>query len=135
VIRNRNGYWQVRVYAGLDPFSGHKRWRYDRARSEVEARAVERRLQAEVEQARCRQARTVAELLARWVEWAEQVRELSPSTLVAYRHWINRVILPGVRLAPSTTIGRRRRLRRRVQGGFGWAVEPQAPPRGSSHRA
>ena len=40
MIRNRNGHWQVRVHAGLDPLSGHKRWRYDRARCEVEARAV-----------------------------------------------------------------------------------------------
>ena len=96
MIRNRNGYWQVRVYAGLDPLSGRKRWRYDRARSEVEARAVERRLLAEVAPARRRQRQTVAELLARWVEWGEQVRELSPSTLVAYRHWITRVILPGL---------------------------------------
>jgi len=100
VIRNRNGYWQVRVYAGLDPLSGRKRWRYDRARSEVEARAVERRLLAQVAQVRWRQARTVAELLVRWVEWAEQVRELSPSTLVAYRHWISRVILPGLGEVP-----------------------------------
>jgi len=76
----------VRVYAGLDLLSGHKRWRYDHARSEVEARARERWLLAEVEQAHRQQAQTVAVPLARWVKWAEQVQGFVAEHAVGYRH-------------------------------------------------
>jgi hypothetical protein len=31
MIRKRNGYWQVRVYAGLDPLTRKPRYEYDRA--------------------------------------------------------------------------------------------------------
>jgi hypothetical protein len=32
VIRKRNGYWQVKVYAGPDPLTGKQRFGYDRAK-------------------------------------------------------------------------------------------------------
>jgi hypothetical protein len=36
VIRNRGGYWQVKVYAGLDPLTGKQRFEYDRAKTKRE---------------------------------------------------------------------------------------------------
>jgi hypothetical protein len=83
MIRNRGGYWQVRVYAGLDPCSGRKRHLYDRATSEVAARALEARLRVDVDRRRT-SPHTVAQLLDRWLDWAEHVRELAPTTLVGY---------------------------------------------------
>jgi hypothetical protein len=41
VIRKREGYWQVKVYAGLDPLTGKQRFEYDRARTKREAERVE----------------------------------------------------------------------------------------------
>jgi len=41
VIRNRGGYWQVKVYAGLDPLTGKQRYEYDRAKTKREAERVE----------------------------------------------------------------------------------------------
>jgi len=41
VIRNRGGYWQVKVYAGLDPLTGKQRFEYDRAKTKREAGRVE----------------------------------------------------------------------------------------------
>jgi hypothetical protein len=41
VIRNRGGYWQVKVYAGLDPLTGKQRFEYDRAKTKREAQRVE----------------------------------------------------------------------------------------------
>jgi hypothetical protein len=36
VIRNRGGYWQVKVDAGLDPLTGKQRFEYDRAKTKRE---------------------------------------------------------------------------------------------------
>ena len=41
MIRNRGGYWQVKVYAGLDPLTGKQRFEYDRAKTKREAVRVE----------------------------------------------------------------------------------------------
>jgi hypothetical protein len=32
VIRKRGGYWQVKVYGGLDPLTGKERYEHDRAK-------------------------------------------------------------------------------------------------------
>jgi hypothetical protein len=41
VIGKRSDYWQVKVYAGLDPLTGKERYEYDRARTKREAERVE----------------------------------------------------------------------------------------------
>ena len=38
--------------------------------------------------------KTVAELIDRWLEWGLSVRPISPTTVAAYRGYINRSILP-----------------------------------------
>jgi hypothetical protein len=48
VIRNRGGYWQVKVYAGLDPLTGKQRFEYDRAKTKREAGRVEAALKTKV---------------------------------------------------------------------------------------
>jgi hypothetical protein len=52
VIRNRGGYWQVKVYAGLDPLTGKQRFEYDRARTKREAERVEAALKTNVAEGR-----------------------------------------------------------------------------------
>ena len=61
VIRNRGGYWQVKVYAGLDPLTGKQRFEYDRAKTKREAGRVEAALKTKVAEGRSRgtAARTV----------------------------------------------------------------------------
>jgi len=68
VIRNRGGYWQVKVYAGLDPLTGKQRFEYDRAKTKREAGRVEAALKTKVAEGRSRgtAARTVADLVERW---------------------------------------------------------------------
>jgi hypothetical protein len=63
VIRNRGGYWQVKVYAGLDPLTGQQRYEYDRAKTKREAVRVEAALKTKVAEGRSRgtAARTVAD--------------------------------------------------------------------------
>jgi hypothetical protein len=63
VIRNRGGYWQVKVYAGLDPLTGKQRFEYDRAKTKREAVRVEAALKTKVAEGRSRgtAARTVAD--------------------------------------------------------------------------
>jgi hypothetical protein len=41
-------------------------------------------------------ARTVADLLERWLEWRQGVKEISPTTLEDYRLQINRRIVPAL---------------------------------------
>jgi hypothetical protein len=43
VIRNRGGYWQVKVYAGIDPLTGKQRFEYHRAKTKREAGGSRRR--------------------------------------------------------------------------------------------
>jgi hypothetical protein len=79
VIRNRGGYWQVKVYAGLDPLTGKQRFEYDRAKTKREAGRVEAALKTKVAEGRSRgtTARTVADLVERWYEWRQGVKEIA----------------------------------------------------------
>jgi hypothetical protein len=43
VIRNRGGYWQVKVYARLDPLTGKQRFEYDRAKTSARPGGSRRR--------------------------------------------------------------------------------------------
>jgi hypothetical protein len=83
VIRKRSDYWQVKVYAGRDLLTGKERYEYDRARTKREAERVEAALKTKVAEGRHRStaARTVADLVERWYEWRQGVKEISPTTL------------------------------------------------------
>jgi integrase len=110
MIRKRNGYWQVRVYAGLDPLTRKPRYEYDRAPTKKLAEQAEARLITEVAEGRRKgaNARTVADLLDRWLPWHLQVNERSLGTGANYRHYIERKIKPALgplpvrRLDPET---------------------------------
>jgi hypothetical protein len=80
VIRNRGDYGQVKVYAGRDPLTGRERYEYDRARTKREAERVEAALKTNVAEGRHRStaARTVADLVERWYQWRQGVKEISP---------------------------------------------------------
>jgi hypothetical protein len=80
-----------------------KRHRYDRATSQVAARALEARLRADVHHQRTN-PQTVAQLLDRWLDWAEHVRALAPTTLVGYRHYAQRILTPRLGHLPVTQI-------------------------------
>ena len=98
MIRNRGHYWQVKVYAGRDPLTGQERREYGRASTKREAERLEVQLKAKVAEGRHRAtaARTVADLLERWLEWRQGVKEISPTTLEDYRLQINRRIVPAL---------------------------------------
>ena len=125
VIRNRGGYWQVKVYAGLDPLTGKQRFEYDRAKTKREAGRVEAALKTKVAEGRSRgtAARTVADLVERWYEWRQGVREISPTTLEGYRRQIDQRIIPALgripvrRLDVETLDGFYAELRRRGEAG------------------
>jgi Arm DNA-binding domain len=62
VIRRRDGYWQVKVYAGRDLLTGKERYEYDRARTKREAERVEAALKTKV-------AATAAPRRGPWPIW------------------------------------------------------------------
>jgi hypothetical protein len=79
MIRKRDGYWQVRVYAGLDPLTRKPRYAYQRAPTKKLAEQAEARLITELADGR-RQA--AAALAARIVRQAgERARTLQPDDL------------------------------------------------------
>jgi integrase len=102
VIRNRGDYWQVKVYAGRDPLTGRERYEYDRARTKREAERVEAALKTKVAEGRHRStaARTVADLVERWYQWRQGVKEISPTTLEGYRRQIDQRIIPALGRIP-----------------------------------
>ncbi|HKO86664.1 MAG TPA: hypothetical protein VJ140_19370 [Actinomycetota bacterium] len=94
---------QVQVYAGRDPLTGRKRWVSrqvpGKGRAAMKrARQVEAELLAQVAagQHRGSKTKTVAELIERWLEWRLSVRPISPTTVAAYRGYIDRSILPSL---------------------------------------
>jgi integrase len=100
--KDRDGL-QVQVYAGRDPLTGRKRWVSrqvpGKGRAAMKrARQVEAELLAQVAagQHRGSKTKTVAELLERWLEWRVSVRPISPTTVAAYRGYIDRSILPSL---------------------------------------
>ncbi len=100
--KDRDGL-QVQVYAGRDPLTGRKRWVSrqvpGRGRAAMgRARQVEAELLAQVAagQHRGSKTKTVAELIERWLEWRLSVRSISPTTVAAYRGYIDRSILPSL---------------------------------------
>jgi len=102
MIRKRADYWQVKVYAGRDPLTGKERYEYDRARTKREAQHVEAALKAKVAEGRHRStaARTVADLVERWYDWRQGVKEISPTTLEGYRRQIDQRIIPALGRIP-----------------------------------
>jgi integrase len=96
MIRQRGGWWQVRVYVGIDPVTGRRQYRYAHTDGAQEARAVEARLKAEAPGLGTdpERGRTLGRLLSRWLAWVEELDVVAPSTLVGYRHWAERVATP-----------------------------------------
>jgi integrase len=113
------------VYAGLDPLTGKQRFEYDRAKTKREAERVEAALKTKVAEGRSRgtAARTVADLVERWYEWRQGVKEISPTTLEGYRRQIDQRIIPALgripvrRLDVETLDGFYAELRRRGKAG------------------
>jgi integrase len=100
--KDRDGL-QVQVYAGRDPLTGRKRWVSrqvpGKGRAAMkQARQVEAELLAQIAtgQHRGSKTKTVAELIERWLEWRLSVRPISPTTVAAYRGYIDRSILPSL---------------------------------------
>jgi integrase len=100
--KDRDGL-QVQVYAGRDPLTGRKRWVSrqvpGKGRAAMkQARQVEAELRAQIAagQHRGSKTKTVAELIERWLEWRLSVRPISPTTVAAYRGYIDRSILPSL---------------------------------------
>jgi integrase len=100
--KDRDGL-QVQVYAGRDPLTGRKRWVSrqvpGKGRAAMKrARQVEAELLAQVAagQHRGSGTKTIAELIERWLEWRLSVRPISPTTVTAYRGYIDRSILPSL---------------------------------------
>jgi integrase len=62
------------------------------------AKQVEAELLAQIAagQHRGSKTKTVAELIERWLEWRLSVRPISPTTVAAYRGYIDRSILPSL---------------------------------------
>jgi integrase len=102
MIRKRAGYWQVSVYAGRDPLTNKERYEYDRARTKREAMQLEAVMKAKVAEGRHKAtaARTVADLVERWYDWRQGVKEISPTTLEGYRRQIDQRINPALGRIP-----------------------------------
>lgn len=102
MIRHRGDYWQVRVYRGRDPLTGKPRHVYGRAASEREAKRLEARLTTEVADGRHKgtDAKTVADLLERWLPWHAEVEGLAPGTIANYRRHIDKKITPALGVIP-----------------------------------
>ncbi len=102
MIRNRGDYWQIRIYRGHDPLTGKPRYVYGRAPTEREAKKLQARLTTEVADGRHKgtDAKTVEDLLERWLPWHAEVAELSPGTVANYRRHIDKKIKPAVGRIP-----------------------------------
>ena len=98
MIYKRGKRWRVIVYAGRDPITGRKRQKSVTVATRAEAKQAEARLITEVGagQHRGPANRTVAELLDRWLEWRQNVRPISPTTVATYRGYIDRTIVPAL---------------------------------------
>src|SRR4030095_9594103 len=107
MIKKRGDSWWVVVYAGRDPLTGRKRQKTGTARTKAEARQLEARLIGEVGAGKHRGAasKTVAELVAAWLEWRQGVRPISPNTLANYRRYIDQKLLPALGSQPVTRVG------------------------------
>jgi hypothetical protein len=117
---------QVQVYAGRDPLTGRKRWVSRQVSGKgraamKQARQVEAELLAQIAagQHRGSKTKTVAELIERWLEWRVSVRPISPTTVAAYRGYIDRSILPSLGRLQVGPPGR---------GHPGLLLRPPAPP-------
>jgi integrase len=107
VIRKRRDGLQVQVYAGRDPLTGRKRYVSQQVPGQTkaslrEAKQVEARLLEEVGagQHRGSRARTMAELLERWLEWRPTVKPIAPTTVASYRAALDRYVLPALGKLP-----------------------------------
>jgi integrase len=107
VIRKRGTGLQVQVYAGRDPLTGRKRYVSQQVAGQTkaalrEAKQVEARLLEEVGagQHRGSRARTMAELLERWLEWRPTVKPIAPTTVASYHAALDRYILPALGKLP-----------------------------------
>jgi integrase len=98
VIYKRGDRWRVIVYVGRDPLTGRKRQKSVTVATRAEARQAEARLitEAGTGQHRASGAKTVGELVERWLEWRQSVKPISPTTLAGYRGYIDRAILPAL---------------------------------------
>jgi integrase len=101
-----SGYWELKVYAGVDPVTGRSRYVYDHFKGG--ARAAERALEKLVAKVRADRAPategTLGYLLTHWMRQIE--RDRSPETAAGYWLHIDNVWMPrlgDVKLAKLTT--------------------------------
>ena len=102
MIRNRGGYWQVKVYAGLDPLTGKQRFEYDRAKTKREAVRVEAALKTKVAEGRSRGNRRADGRRpgGALVRVAPGRQGDLPTTLEGYRRQIDQRIIPALGRIP-----------------------------------
>jgi integrase len=102
MIYKRGKRWRVIVYAGRDPITGRKRQKSLTVATRAEAKQAEARLVTEVGtgQHRGTRSKTVADLFERWLEWRQNVRPISPTTVATYRGYLDRSILPALGKLP-----------------------------------
>jgi hypothetical protein len=98
---------QVQVYAGRDPLTGRKRYVSQQVAGQTkasmrQAKQIEGQLLGEIGtgQHKGSRSRTMAELLARWLEWRPTVRPIAPTTVSSYRTAMDRYILPAIGKLP-----------------------------------
>lgn len=95
-MRQRGDAWELRVYVGLDPVTGRKRYASKTVRGGK--RVAQRALSAMVAEADkgalSRTNATVGELLERWFDQAKE--EFSPKTVRETRGVLDRYLLPGL---------------------------------------
>jgi integrase len=103
VIRERNGRYQVRVYAGTDPSSGKERHLYGTAANKRTARQLEAKFEQQAAKAKATSsAATLNDLLDRWLEVARH----APATRYTAEKRLAKHVRPalgGKRIARITT--------------------------------
>lgn len=127
-IRRRGEAWELRVFLGVDPVTGRKRYANKSVRTgKREAQRMLAEMIVEAERGTlARTSATVGDLLETWFEFAAQ--EFSPKTVRETRGFMDRNLLPHLATVPLSKLRASEidALYRRLQAG-GAGVRPLAP--------
>ena len=127
-IRRRGEAWELRVFLGVDPVTGRKRYANKSVRTgKREAQRMLAEMIVEAERGTlARTSATVGDLLETWFEFAAP--EFSPKTVRETRGYMDRNLLPHLATVPLSKLRASEidALYRRLQAG-GAGVRPLAP--------
>jgi integrase len=96
-IRPRNQKFEVRMYLGVDPVTGKKRYETATAKTHAEARKILKQMLARNAKGPS-SAETFGVLVERWKDLVKD--KLSPTTMSAYNMYLDRHILPTLKDVP-----------------------------------